>query len=355
MGEKRETVHMKIPKDLRWQPTGNTIGAGGQAQVQEVVDSLDEYKGRYALKGLSKEKPAQAYERFYREVSAIKALKHPYIIRVVDSSSPADGFQYYVMELLEGAKPLQNVLGSQNNPFFCNPITAIDLFEKLANAIFACEKNNPKIVHRDLSPSNVLLAPDGSIRVIDFGICQFEDDSTITLTDEGVGTVNYMAPECESGAIGNIGTHSDLYSAGKILWSAVTGQRAFAREKPAYTTKSMPKIFPEDPDSFHLYHIFAHTIRNNPSARWHSAADAISACKTVRRLILHGHPPIEQVFDYCPVCGVGSLHDFQGSHDVFGNPMPHGIYAKQCNYCGICLAINSLRFREHMKEMESLE
>jgi serine/threonine protein kinase len=346
---------MKIPKELRWKPTGRTLGEGGQAQVQEVEDSSGEYSGKYALKGLAKGKPKQAYERFYREITAIKGLKHPYIINVVDSSSPQDDFHYYVMEFVEGARPLQSVLSSSNNPFLSDPVAALDLFHKLAEAILACEKNNPKLVHRDLSPSNVLLVPDGTIRIIDFGICQVEGNETITLSDEGVGTVNYMAPECESGATGNIGTHSDLYSAGKILWSAVTGQRAFAREKPAFTTKSMSKIFPDTPDTWHLYHVFARTIRHDPSVRWRSAQDAISACDHVRRLILRGYPPIEEIFNYCPVCGVGALKDFSGSHMVFGNPNPAGIFAKQCDYCGICMAINGQHLRDHIKRIESME
>jgi len=230
-------MHMKIPKEFRWKPTGRILGEGGQAQVQEVEDCSCEYSGKYALKALAKGKPGQAYERFYREITAIKGLRHPYIIKVVDSSSPQDDFHYYVMELVEGAKPLQTVLGSPSNPFLSKPVASIDLFQMLVEAILACEKNEPKIVHRDLSPANVLFAPNGTIRIIDFGICQVEGEATITLADEGVGTINYMAPECESGATGNIGAHSDLYSAGKILWSAVTGQRAFAREKPAFTYK----------------------------------------------------------------------------------------------------------------------
>lgn len=346
---------MKIPKECRWKPTGTTLGEGGQAQVEQVEDSLCEHSGKYALKALAKGKPPQAYERFYREITAIKGLRHPYITRVVDSSSPQDSFHYYVMEFVEGAKPLQSVLGSSDNSFFSNPIAALDLFHKLAEAILACEKNNPKVFHRDLSPANVLLVPDGTIRIIDFGICQIEGGETITLTDEGVGTINYMAPECESGAAGNIGTHSDLYSAGKILWSAVTGLRAFSREKPAFTTKSMPEVFPNNPDTWHLNHIFAHTIRNDPSNRWRTAVDAIVLCEQVRRLILHRYPPIEEVFRRCPVCGVGFLKDFPEGIAIFGNPTPPGMYYKQCNYCGICMAINGERLRDHEKKMESMQ
>jgi len=346
---------MKIPTECRWKPTGRTLGEGGQAQVEQVEDSQGEHSGKYALKALAKGKSPQAYERFCREITAIKGLQHPSIIRVIDYSSPQDSFHYYVMEFVEGAKPLQSVLGSSDNPFLSNPVAALDLFHKLAEAILACENNNPRVFHRDLSPANVLLVPDGTIRIIDFGICQIEGGETITLTDEGVGTVNYMAPECESGAAGNVGTHSDLYSAGKILWSAVTGLRAFAREKSAFTTKSMPKVFPDNPDTWHLNHIFAQTIRHDPSHRWRTAGDAIAMCKEVRRLILHRYQPIEEVFRRCPVCGIGFLKDFPESIAIFANPNPPGFYAKQCSYCGICMAINGKRLQDYDKKMEYME
>jgi hypothetical protein len=139
------------------------------------------------------------------------------------------------------------------------------------------------------------------------------------------------------------------------LWSAVTGQRAFAREKPAFTSKSLHRIFPYNPEAWHLYHIFSQTIRNDPSNRWRRAEDALLAVNSVRRLILGGYPPLQEIYGYCPVCGVGSLKDFQGSHMVFGNPNPPGIYAKQCDYCGICVAINGQLLRNRLNEMESLE
>lgn len=346
---------MKIPETIRWKSTGRTLGQGGQAQVQEVEDTKGEFPGKYALKALAKGKSQQAYERFFREVNAIKQLNHPYIVKVIDSSEPANDFHYYVMEYLEGARPLLKVIGSDDNPYYCNPLAAIDLFSMICQAISACEGNAPPIVHRDLSPSNIILIPDGTIRIIDFGLCQSEGDETITLTDEGVGTINYMAPECESGAVGYIGTWSDLYSAGKILWSAVTGQRVFAREKPAFTSKSLGKIFPYNSDVWHLYHILSRTIRHDSSNRWRRTEDALLAYNSVRRLILGGYPPLEEIYKDCPVCGVGSLKDFQGSHMVFGNPNPQGIYAKQCDYCGICLAVNGQLLRNRLNEMDTLE
>ncbi len=347
---------MKIPNNNRWKSTGTTLGQGGQAQVVAVTDSQGEFQGTYALKALQKNKPRQAYDRFVREIAAIKQLDNPYIIRVIDSSEKSNtDFPYYVMEYLEGAISLQRVLSSNQNPYYCNPMAAIELFSMICKAIQACETTTPKIIHRDLSPSNILLIPDGSIRIIDFGLCQSEGDETITLVDEGIGTVNYMAPECESGNSGAIGIWSDLYSAGKILWSAITGQRVFSRERPAFTSKSLAKIFPEALDSWHLYHIFSKTIRHDTSLRWSKAEDALAACSMVKRLLLGGYSPLEDIYKHCPICGIGKLCSFSGSHMVFGNPNPRGIDSVRCDYCGVCLAIDYQMLNKRLDEMESLD
>ena len=100
---------MKVPEELRWELTGNTLGEGGQAQVFLVKDKNGEFDGVWALKALKRDEPGQAYERFSREVSAIRKLQHPNIIRIVDSSTPDDKFQFYVMEYIEGARPLKKL------------------------------------------------------------------------------------------------------------------------------------------------------------------------------------------------------------------------------------------------------
>jgi len=254
---------MKIPKELRWEATGETLGEGGQAQVYLVKDKTQEFDGVWALKALKRNQPGQAYERFGREVAAIKKLQHPNIIRIIDNSTPDAEFQFYVMEYIKGARPLERIIRPEDNPFYGNPLRSLDLFEQICSALVECEDCNPQIIHRDLSPSNVLVKPDLSIKLIDFGLCQIQGHETITLVDEGVGTVNYMAPECESGSDERTGIGADLYSAGKILWSAITGLKAFSRENPAFNGKSMPEMFPEDPSTWHLHHIFLGTIRRD--------------------------------------------------------------------------------------------
>ncbi len=346
---------MKIPKDLKWKSTGDTLGQGGQAQVFIVKDESKDSSSLYALKALRNNGSEQAYKRFYREICAVKELDHPNIIKIFDHSDPKSDFHFYVMEYVEGAKSLDKLIFSSENPFYNDPYKALKLFKQICFAIFECEQSKSSIVHRDLCPSNILFLPDSTIKIIDFGICQIEDEMPVTLTDEAVGTVNYMAPECESGADENIRIGADLYSAGKILWSAITGARAFSREKPVFTTKSMSEIFPGNPSTWHLFHIFEKTIRHDWRNRWGTAEHAISKARFVMHLIKSGYPPLESIASKCPICGVGELDQFQGSHMVFGNPNPRGIGAVQCNYCGICMAINYTLKRQNLKSREVLD
>jgi serine/threonine protein kinase len=81
------------------------------------------------------------------------------------------------------------------------------------------------VIHRDLKPDNVLVRTGGSPLIIDFGCCLLLDDGGVaTLTDEGVGARNFMAPECEAGVEGDSSPRSDLYSLGKILWCMMSGE-----------------------------------------------------------------------------------------------------------------------------------
>lgn len=330
---------MKIPADLRWKSTGKTIGEGGQATVVQVRDDRGEHVGEFALKGLARDKPIKAYERFAREIEAIERLSHPAIIRIIDHSKPSDEFQYYMMELIEGATPLKRLLNSAKNLFSARPLAAVDLFTQLVEAIGVWSRAG--IVHRDLSPANILILPNNQLKVIDFGICQLGDRETITLSDEGVGTPNYMAPECESGAEREPTIAADLYSAGKILWSAIANSHAFSRETSAFNAKSMGTLFPEAPETWHLHHIFEKTVRHSASDRA-TVEEALTIARRVRFLIMSGFPPLELMQQGCPVCGVGKLSsdgDLQ-LHCVFGNPNPRGVYSYQCTYCGMCFAIN---------------
>ncbi len=166
---------MKIPDSVPWRSTGRTLGSGGQGDVH-LVTRRDQPEGaRYALKALRNVQSRQARERFRREIEAVKHLDHPAIANIIDQSEPDDPFQFYVMEYYEGAKTLASVIFSDLNPYRGKAIKCLYLFEQIVLAIRACEQASPQVIHRDINPKNILLLPDGTLRVIDFGVCQFQD------------------------------------------------------------------------------------------------------------------------------------------------------------------------------------
>jgi serine/threonine protein kinase len=348
---------MKIPANLRWKAAGTTLGEGGQACVHLVCDKNAEFQGEWALKALKRTARGPAYERFSREVSAIQKLDHPYIIRVVDASSPEDTFQFYVMEHIEGAVTLAELIEtSEANPFYANPSKALKLFEQICQALLRCHSPPTTVIHRDLSPNNILICPDETPRLIDFGVCQIETREIITLVDEGVGTANYMAPECESGSKESIRAGADLYSAGKILWSAIAGRKAFSRENLVFNGESMPDLFPDDPSAWHLFHIFEKTIRKDWRDRWGSAKDAILAARRVQNLIHCRYPPLERLRCICPACGAGRLESIEGSHAFLGGMnRSRGISVSQCTYCGFCFPVNYKLIRNTLESRRKLD
>ena len=353
---------MKIPEEVPWLATGRTLGEGGQGVVQ-LVTRRDEIDGRnYALKALRHVGSIQALERFRREINAVKKITHPAIVQVFDHSKEGDKFQYYVMEYHEGAKSLANVIwsssnpfdGSSFNPFHGNVLLSLDLFKQIISAISACEASNPRIVHRDINPKNILVLKDGSIRLIDFGICQIQDGTMITLADEDVGTRNYTSPECEAGNDSTIGVHSDIYSASKVLWSVITSQRAFAREGPAFGSRSMKMIFPNKTETWHLTHIFEKTIRQRPEDRFQKTAEVIERIRDVRYVIQRGFPPLEDIEFRCPSCGWKRIGELQFANNVFGNYSNVGLAAFKCDMCGFGFVRDIELLQRNIEKMDGL-
>jgi serine/threonine protein kinase len=346
---------MKIPDSVPWRSTGETLGSGGQANIY-LVTRKDQPDGRnYALKVLRHVDSQQARERFQREIEAVKSLDHQAIAKIIDHSKPDDTFQYYVMDYYEGAVALDDIIFTGANPFHGNVLKSLDLFEQLVIAIRACEQSKPPIIHRDISPKNILVLQSGMIRLIDFGICQIQDGQILTLIDENVGARNYTAPECEAGNDAQIGTHSDLYSAAKVLWSIITSQRAFAREEPAFGGRSMLKIFPTNSVTWYLNEIFEKTIRANPADRFQKTEELINHIREVRYLIEHRFPPLEEVGIRCPSCGRAQLIDFPQGHSVFGNPNPAGVVSIICRTCGFGFVRNTDYLRQNIERLRNLK
>jgi serine/threonine-protein kinase len=316
------------------------LGQGGQGDVFLAVRATQPGGQKHAFKFLNDKGSPKARERFRQELKALTTIDHPGMVKVVQYAQPADTFQYYVMEYVDGAENLGKRIARNTNPFFKDPLRAVEGYIQIVEALAACEKH--RVVHRDLSPANVLVTNEGRILLIDFGLCHFEDGQPITLAEEAVGTPHYRAPECSGHSQQEPTTHSDLYSAGKILWSMITNKPAFDRENPVFSHLSLASIFPAVPMSWHLHLIFEKTIRHDARNRYANTADALEWARRVRGLIIDRYKPLEQLADtLCPMCGlgrhrntIGLLTYFAKEMEEFGRCMKpvSGSYAV-CPYC----------------------
>jgi serine/threonine-protein kinase len=199
------------------------IGEGGMAVVFEVST----YDGqRLAMKMLKPEvaKSQEVVTRFYREARAVRKLRSPHAVRVMDAAVTPEGVPYMVMEFLVG-RDLSAEL-EKNGP--------LPIVEAVGYIIQACvairEAHHRRIVHRDLKPDNLFLVRERDatlIKVLDFGVSKVQDELVdMTGTQTVMGTPYYMSPE-QIRSTKTADARSDLFSLGVILYELLTGKVPF--------------------------------------------------------------------------------------------------------------------------------
>lgn len=247
------------------------IARGGMADVYEARDTL--LGRRVAVKVLhSQFSSDEAFvKRFRREAQAAANLSHPNIVSIYDWGE--DGSTYFiVMELIEG-RTLRDVLKSERQLL---PRRACEVGAEVAAALAVAHRAG--LVHRDIKPGNILLAPDGTVRVTDFGIARAWDDSQeLTRTGAVIGTATYFSPEQAQGMTAD--ERSDLYSLGVVMYEMVTGMPPFTGDSPvavAYQHVSTPVTAPStlnaDIPSV-LETIITSALSKDPEGRYQTADD----------------------------------------------------------------------------------
>ena len=223
------------------------LGAGGMGEVYRALDTRLERE--VALKVLSRDLAASLdhLQRFRREAMALASLNHPGIVTIY-SVEEAEGTSFLTMELVEGA-PLSELLPAGGFP-------VSDLFrlgEGLGRALAAAHRSG--VVHRDLKPGNVMLAADGRVKVLDFGLAKTRREGVgpgstsagtelLTRPGEILGTVAYMSPEQAEGRA--VDARSDLFSLGVVLWEMAMGRRPFRGGSPMAILSSILRDEPPD-------------------------------------------------------------------------------------------------------------
>jgi eukaryotic-like serine/threonine-protein kinase len=215
------------------------LGTGGMATVYLAEDS--ELGRPVAIKMLDERhaQDEQFVERFRREAKSAAVLSHPNIVAVYDRGE-ADGTYYIAMEYLEG-KTLKELLVSRGP----TPIrVAIDYARQILAALDFAHRHG--IVHRDIKPHNVVIGPDGRVKVMDFGIAR-SVSSQVTEAGSIIGTAQYLSPEQARGA--PAGPAADIYSTGIVLYEMLTGSVPFSGDTPVEVAMKHLREVPEPPSA----------------------------------------------------------------------------------------------------------
>lgn len=201
----------------------NKIGEGGMSIVYQARDTV---LGRtVAVKVLRDQYAAdeEFVERFRREALAAASLSHPNIVTVYDVGQMESTY-YIVMEYVAGEN-LKSVI-KHRAPLA--PLEAARIAYQILEALAHAHEHD--IIHRDIKPHNILVTPDGRVKVADFGIARAASSSTLTETGIVLGSVHYFSPEQARGD--SIGPQSDIYSAGVILYEMLTANVPFHGDTP---------------------------------------------------------------------------------------------------------------------------
>jgi len=202
---------------------GNRIARGGMASVFRAVDRrLDrEVAIKVMHHGLGDDQ--QFTDRFVREAKSAAKLNHRNVVSVFDQGRDGD-VTYLVMEYVPG-RTLRDLMRDEAP---MPPYRALELLEQVLVALSAAHA--AKIIHRDVKPENVLITPDGDVKVADFGLARAVSAATTATGGTLIGTVSYLAPEI----VTNDGAdaRSDIYACGAMLYEMLTGTKPHAGESP---------------------------------------------------------------------------------------------------------------------------
>ncbi len=258
---------------------GGLLGQGGMAVVHGAEDA--ELGRTVAIKVLREPLSAdpEFVERFRREARAAAALSHPNIVAVFDVGRDGDT-SYIVMELVEG-EDLKDLI-RREAPL--SPARVVNLGCQLAAALEYAHRRG--IVHRDVKSQNVIVTPDGQLKIGDFGIAVALGSRSITQTGMVIGSVHYMAPEQLQGKPSTAAT--DVYSLGVVLYEMATGSLPFEADAPLAVARLHIEAEPASPQQLNprlppdLAAVISRAIEKDPSDRFQSAAEVAAALRGQR-------------------------------------------------------------------------
>jgi len=268
------------------------IGRGGMGEVYLASDISAGRKAALKLLPTQFTGDAERMKRFQQEARAVAGLNHPNILTIYEVGADSS-LRYIASELIEG-ETLRQRLGRESMQLS----EAVEIAIQVAGALAAAHEAG--VIHRDVKPENIMLRPDGYVKVLDFGIAKLaEQEVPVTMAKEEalllvetnlgsvLGTVRYMSPEQARGA--HVDRRTDIWSLGVVLYEMVTGHVPFTGDTPQ---KVMSSILEREPppltnylahSSAALQQIISKTLRKDRDERYHSAHHLLKALKDLRR------------------------------------------------------------------------
>ena len=199
------------------------VGEGGMAQVYRGMDV--KLNRPVAIKILYEHlaNDRDFLRRFKQEAKAAAKLSHPAIVNVYDEGEE-EGLHYIVMEYVDGFTLKDIILREEH----LKPEEAVRIALQVCDALMHAHGQN--VIHRDIKPHNIIISPEGRVKVTDFGLARAATDATITYGKSLFGSVYYSSPEQARGSSADLKT--DIYSLGIVLYEMLTGVVPFSGESP---------------------------------------------------------------------------------------------------------------------------
>jgi serine/threonine protein kinase len=284
-----------------------SLGAGGMAQVHRATieiggDIVRDVALKRLLPQLADDKAF--VEDFIREAKLAAELHHPNIVRMLELGRI--GRTYFIaMELVRGHSLLQLMklatAARAQTPIGVVVALVTELLDALEYASSCTDAYGEplELVHRDLSPSNLIVDDDGRLKIIDFGVAKGLSGKFMTSSGLVKGKLSYMCSEALAGK--QVDKRSDIFSIGVVAWELLTGRRLFKGNSDFDVIKKIRDGHVEPPSTYRaecsaeLDEIVLHAVARDPNERWPSAGVMRRALETVRRT--HRDGP-QQVLDW---------------------------------------------------------
>ena len=253
------------------------LGTGGMATVWLGYDTI--LDRQVAIKTFKIDaNDEDAVKRFNREAKAVTSLSHPNIVSIYDVENEGE-FYYLILEYVEGMTLKDYMVKNPRIPIE----TIVHIAKQIAAGLSHAHQNG--IIHRDIKPQNILMNENLTCKITDFGIARAYGDTTLTQTNQMLGTVYYLSPEQ---ARGNVATaQSDIYSLGILIFEMITGQIPFKGESAvAIALKHLQEELP-DIDKYRenvpqsVKNIVLQATMKNPNERYISSKELFEDLSTV--------------------------------------------------------------------------